>query len=50
MVDYKKMYLTLFNRITSAISHMEHMNYGQARELLLEAQKETEEMFLSAGE
>ena len=48
--DYKKMYLTLFNKITYAISHIDRQNYGRARDLLLEAQQETEEMFISSGE
>ena len=48
--NYKKMYLTLFNRITSAVSHIDRQNYGFAKELLTEAQKETEEMFISSGE
>ena len=47
---YKKMYLTLFNKITHAISQIERMNFGRAKDILIEAQKETEEMYISFDE
>lgn len=46
--DYKKMYLRLFNRITDALELMEEDS--KAAEMLREAQRETEEMYISLGE
>ena len=43
MVDYKKMYLTLFNATEDAINTME--NVTQA---LIQAQRECEELYISA--
>ncbi len=48
--DYKKMYLRLFNNITYAISQIDRMNFGRAKDILMDAQKETEEIFISSGE
>ena len=42
MVDYKKMYLTLFNATEDAINTMEN-----ARQALIQAQRECEEMYIS---
>ena len=47
-MEYKQPYLTLFNAITDALLAMEQCNYGQAKVLLMEAQQEAEEQFLSA--
>ena len=43
MVDYKKMYLTLFNATEDAINTLE--NVTQA---LIQAQRECEELYVSA--
>ncbi len=43
-------YTILFNRITDALSALEHQNYGQAREILIRAQQEAEEAYLSYDE
>ena len=43
MVDYKKMYLTLFNATEDAINTMEN-----ARQALIQAQRECEELYVSA--
>ena len=43
MVDYKKMYLTLFNAMEDAINTMEN-----ARQALIQAQRECEELYVSA--
>ena len=48
--DYKKMYLTLFNAATNAIDFLNQQKYEQATEILISAQQNTEEVFLSAGE
>ena len=43
---YQKMYYTLFNAITDALAAMEQQNYGQARALLVDAQQQSEELFM----
>ena len=45
MVDYKKMYLTLFNATEDAINTMENV-----RQSLIQAQRECEELYISASE
>ncbi len=45
MVDYKKMYLTLFNATEDAINTMEN-----ARQALIQAQRECEELYVSADQ
>ena len=49
-MDYQKLYTTLFNRITDAICQMEKANYGTAKDILILAQQETEELYLDATE
>ncbi len=44
---YRKMYYLLFNVITTAIEEIRKRNYGNAEKLLIQAQQETEELFLS---
>ena len=48
--DYKKMYFTLFNVISDAIQNIEQQNYDEAKELLICAQQEAEELFISVEE
>ena len=48
--DYKKMYLVLFNAATSAIDYLNQQKYDRAKEALIIAQQDTEEVFLSAGD
>ena len=50
MVPYKKMYFHLFNRITDALEHLEKNHIADAREILIRAQQEGEEMYVSAGD
>ncbi len=45
MVDYKKMYLTLFNATEDAINTMENV-----RQALIQAQRECEELYVSADQ
>ena len=45
---YQKMYTTLFNRVTDALKEIEGLNFGNAAEILKEAQKKTEEMYVEA--
>ena len=46
MENYQAMYLHLFNCVSDAICALEAMNVGQAQELLIRAQQETEEQYL----
>ncbi len=48
--DYKRMYLSLFNAVTGAIHQINWQNYGRAKELLITAQQDAEEIFISSGE
>ena len=45
MVDYKKMYLTMFNATEDAINALENV-----RQALINAQRECEELYISAPE
>lgn len=48
--DYKKMYYALFNVITDAIQNIDQQNYDEAKDLLICAQQEAEELFISVEE
>ena len=48
MMDYQKMYTTLFNAITDALEQMEKQNFGTAKETLIAAQQQAEEIYMSA--
>ena len=50
MQIYKEMYYHLFNAMTDALALMEQQNYGMAVQRLMQAQQETEELYLEAGE
>ena len=47
-MEYQKMYTLLFNAITDALKQMEKQNYGTAKETLITAQQEAEEIYMSA--
>ena len=47
-MNYEKLYHLLFNAITDALEHMEQQNYGTAKETLITAQQEAEEIYMSA--
>ena len=47
MPDYQTMYLHLFNAVTDAIENIDRQNYGTAKEQLIKAQQETEELYIS---
>lgn len=47
MQPYKKMYLFLFNRVSDAIGALDAGETEQARELLVSAQRQAEELYLS---
>lgn len=45
---YEGLYYHLFNRITDALEAIQVQNYGLARDILMEAQQESEEKFIVA--
>ena len=47
---YRKMYTHLFNAVTDALEEMERQNFGAARQLLVQAQQDCEELYLDAEE
>ena len=47
---YKKMYVHLFNAITDALAYIEEQNFGIARELLMEAQRECEQIYMEESQ
>ena len=49
MVNYKKLYTTLFNAITDALEDMGKQNYGLASERLMHAQLTTEALYVESG-
>ena len=44
---YKELYCILFNAVTDALRAMEQENFGQARELLVQAQQTCEERYIA---
>ena len=47
-MNYEKLYHLLFNAITDALEQMEQQNYGTAKNLLITARQEAEEIYMSA--
>ncbi len=50
MIDYKALYLNLFSAAADALEALEAMNFGQAKEILIRAQRAAEEAHLDDGE
>ena len=48
MANYEKMYSTLFNAITDALEQIEQQNFGSAKDLLIAAQQQAEEIYITA--
>lgn len=48
MANYEKMYSTLFNAITDALEQIEQQNFGNAKDLLIAAQQQAEEIYITA--
>lgn len=46
MINYKEQYLKLFAAAADALDALEHMNVGQAKEILLQAQLAAEEVHM----
>lgn len=49
-MDYKKMYLSLFNSITDSLNALESLNFGQAADILRQAQSDCEELYVEDAE
>ena len=47
MSEYQKPYLILWGAITRALEEMKRQNYGRAYDILLNAQRDAEEAYLS---
>jgi len=50
MADYRTLYFQLFNALTDAVSAVERQNFGQVRDILIQAQQAAEEIFLSQSD
>ena len=50
MDNFPKYYTRLFNGITDALEALQNQNYIKAEDILIRAQHEAEEMYLSDGE
>ena len=50
MDEYKQPYLTLFNALSRIAEEIERQNYGTAKQLIIAAQRQAEEIFVSADE
>lgn len=50
MPNYQKLYTLLFNAFTDTIEQLNMQNYGNAREIMMQAQKEAEELYLNEDE
>lgn len=48
MPNYQEMYFILFNAVTDALDAIEKRNIGKASELLCQAQKKTESLYIEA--
>ena len=49
-MDYQKLYTGLFNDVTRAVAAIDAMNYGMARQLLVQAQLSAEEAYIEDGD
>ena len=50
MDEYKQSYLILWQAITRAVKELEELNFGNAKSLLLQAQVDAEEAYISQSE
>ena len=48
MEVYQKMYTTLFNAVTDALEKIETQNYDDAKDLLIAAQQQAEDIYITA--
>ena len=49
-MDFEKLYFMMFNQMSRAIEAMNAGNFGIARDILIKAQQDGEEAYLSEGE
>lgn len=49
-MDYQPLYTHLFNSITDELAQMQKQNYGLASEMLMQAQRNAEAMYLDMQE
>ena len=49
MSIYKKIYLNLFNAVTDAIRALDSNDYDKARQILVDAQRECEDAYITEG-
>ena len=47
-VNYEALYFRLFNRVTDALAQLDSGRPAEARETLIEAQREAEEAYIEA--
>ena len=45
-MDHQQMYSLLFNAITDALRELDAQNFGLAKEILIQAQLQTEELYI----
>ena len=50
MVNYQKLYSTIYNAVTDAIEELKEARYCKAMEILILAQQTTEEMYICADD
>ena len=50
MADYVQLYARMVNASERAIEEMEKQNYGAARDILIAAERQCEELYVSAPE
>ena len=50
MVNYQKLYTSLFNAVTDAIEQLDQFQPGTARTILIRAQKTAEETYISSAD
>ena len=48
-MDFKKLYFTLFNTLSDAVEHINTHDYEEARLLLIHAQQEAEERYITSA-
>ena len=48
-MDFKKLYFTLFNTLSDAVEHINTHDYEEARLLLIHAQQEAEECYITSA-
>ena len=46
-MNYEKLYHLLFNAITDALEQMEKQNFGTAKDVLIAAQQQAEEIYIT---